>query len=288
MSWAEANSEWISRARARWSPEHPEPLLVRAWLAAEVAYDGFDPLTIEGALQVAVCIRETGRPPDDVYSGCPVSAPLDATDIQIPIVDTVVGGIPIAHASVGWFAPDAVATKRQNWKRADAENYNQPIVKVSEAGTKTQMVLKATVTTTHVDFYVEGERAKLLDLLGDVAALGAGRSGGIGAVHGWEAIPVPVCWWWLGPGERLMRTLPASTHGDARGCDIREATLRAPYWHPRTRRTCGVPIQRLGEPLGEIAGDFFVTGHAAPALSRAGSRRATIELPAGARRGDST
>lgn len=262
MSWASENRWWRERARERWAPSRPEPLLVRAWLDAPVAYDGYDPLTLEGALQCAVVARETGRTPDDVFSDCPLGADLADTDIQVPIVDTVVGDIPIAHASIGWFSPDAIETKRQNWKRADAEHYNRPVVKISQADTKTQMVAKATVTALHVDFYVEGDREKLRDLLLDVPTLGASRAGGLGMVLGWEVVPVPMRWWWYGPGRRLMRSLPLDAIGDARGFTAREATLRAPYWHPRTRRWCGVPEQRIGEPMGEARGRFFITGHA--------------------------
>lgn len=264
MSWADSNRQWLATARERWAPSNPEPLILRAWMGSPLAYDSYDPITIEGALQSVVCMRETSRLPDDVYSDCPVSAPLSDTDIQVPIVDTIIGGTPVAHSSVGVFSLDAWAGKRQNWKRARAEHYDRAMVKTAEAGTKTQMVLKATATAAHVDFYVEGDRAKLSDLLSDVTQLGAGRSGGLGSVHGWEVLSSPVRWWWFGPGERLMRALPLghvesimSTQYDAR-----EATLRAPYWHPRTRTLCGVPTQRLGESLGQVAGGFFVTSHA--------------------------
>ncbi len=263
--WHAANAGWLARARQNWAPRAPEPLLVRAWLASPVACDGYDPLTLEGVLQSVVCLRETGVDPGDVYSECPLREPLANTDIQIPIVDTVAGVVPIAHASVGWFSPDALATKRQGWKRADAESYARPIVKLSEAGTKTQMVLKATVTAQHVDFYVEGDRALLSELLRDASHLGAGRAGGLGVVQGWEVTPVPVSWWWFGPGGRLMRSLPVemiATDERAGDYDAREATLRAPYWHHQTRTICGVPVQRFGEPIGQAVGEFFITGHA--------------------------
>lgn len=265
MSWASENRPWLDRARRVWSPDTTEPLLLRAWLAAPVAYDGYDAITIDGALQSAVCLRETGRLPDDVYSECPLSASLEETDIQIPITDSVMSGIPIAHVSIGWFSPDATATKRQNWKRARAENYARDVVKTSEASTKTQMVLKQTVAAMHLDFYAQGDRAKLSELLTDVSHLGAGRSGGLGDLLGWEVLPAPGAWWFEGPDRRLMRSLPADRDAaGATGYDERIATLRAPYWHQRTRRLCHVPVQRLGETLavGEVTGRFFVTPHA--------------------------
>lgn len=263
MSWYERNRPWLERARARYAPDNPEPMVVRAWLDAPVAVDGFDPLTLEGSLQYSVILRETGRMPDDVYSDCSLEEPLEHTDIQIPIADTSMRGLPIAMVSVGWFSSDALATKRQSWKRARAEHYARDVVKVSSAENKTQMVLKATVTASFVDFFAFADRGKIQDLLRDVHCLGAARSGGLGAVHGWEVIPTAQQWWFRGPGGRLMRSLPLTRDVETMtGVDARSATLRAPYWHPRTRRLCGVPAQRLGEPLGDAAGDFFVTSHA--------------------------
>jgi hypothetical protein len=231
-------------------PRLVEPLLLRAWLDSPMACDGYDALTIEGALQSTVCLRETARTPDDVFTGCPITATLEETDIRIPIADVVTDGVPIARASVGWFAPDALATKRQSWKRADAEHYATPIVKVSQAATKTQMVLKATVTASHVDFYVDGDRLLLENLLRDVSALGAGRAGGLGLIHGWE-VSTAERWSWIGPERRLMRVLPEplALELEADHYDLRIATLRAPYWHHRTRCAAAVPVQHLGDQL---------------------------------------
>jgi hypothetical protein len=263
MSWATDNEWWRAQARERWSPTEPEALLLRAWLSTPIAYDGYDPITLEGALQSVVCMRETGRLPDDVFSDCPLSATLEETDIRIPIADVTSGGAPIACASVGWFSPDAVATKRQSWKRARADHYQRAIIKTSEASTKTQMVLKATVTALHVDFYVLGDRSKLTDLLRDVSHLGASRAGGVGGITGWEALPAPGPWWIRGPGDRLMRSMPADASAAWVRYDERPATVRAPYWHHRTRTLCHVPTQTIGEPLAAgAAGRFFITPHA--------------------------
>lgn len=262
MTWADENRAWREQARMLWRPEVPEPLLIRSWLSAPIAYDGYDPVTLEGSLQSVVCMRETGRLPDDVFEGCPLSAALEDVDIQIPIVDTWIDGIPVANVSIGWFSPDAIATKRQSWKRARADRYQADKIKTSEAGTKTQMVLKATVSATHVDFFALADRERIESLLRDVSHLGAGRSGGLGLVHGWEVMPAPGQWWFQGPGGRLMRALPAGFASVAARSERRQATLRAPYWHPRTRALCDVPVQQLGEPLTGASGAFFVTPHA--------------------------
>src|SRR5690606_6288686 len=54
MTWADENRAWRELAARHWSPRSPEPLRLRAWLASPIAWDGYDPLTIEGALQYVV------------------------------------------------------------------------------------------------------------------------------------------------------------------------------------------------------------------------------------------
>src|SRR5690606_20608159 len=77
----------------------------------------------------------------------------------------------------------------------------------------------------------------------------------------------PKEWWFRGPGGRLMRPLPVAACESLSEWDARLASLRAPCWHPRTRVPCGVPTQRLGEPLDPetktgAAGAFFISPHA--------------------------
>jgi hypothetical protein len=107
VSWLNDNRPWLEAARTAWAPQNPEPLQVRAWLNSDVAYDGHDGITLEGALQSVVIMRMTGRLPDDVFADCPISTPFDESDVQVPIVDSLLGGWNIARASIGWFSPDA-------------------------------------------------------------------------------------------------------------------------------------------------------------------------------------
>lgn len=260
MSWAAENREWRDRARERWAPATPEPLRVRAYLAAPVAWDLYDPLMLEGALQYAVIVRETGRLPDDVFAGCPLDAPIEETDVQIPIMDGEVPGcpFPIALASAGWPSADAAASVRWRRRRVRAEKLGARIVNASVGETKATNLPAPTVVAYWIDWWVAGDRRLLEELLHDVHTIGGKRSGGLGHVHGWEVTPGPA-WYWFGPGGRLMRALPANFELARRSSrhDVREATLRAPYWHPRTRMLCRVPIQRLGEPV-----DFVEAGRA--------------------------
>lgn len=246
MTWAAENRAWRERAAKHWAPRASEPLRLRAWLGAPVTWDGYDPLTVEGAIQYLVIALETGRIPDDVYYGCPVTAPLQDTDVQIPIVDTdSFGTIPIALASCGIFSPGAVASVRWRRTRPRADYYGVDRVKVSTADMKAHNIPAATVIARYLDFYVVGDRELLKRLLRDVTELGSRRGGGLGRIHGWE-VTEHADWSLYGPGGQLMRTLPRSAGEEMVGADLRECTLRAPYWHPRTRGLGWVPTQRLG------------------------------------------
>lgn len=246
MTWASENRAWRAKALLHWAPRAPEPLRLRAWLAAPIAWDGYDPLTIEGALQSLVITLETGRMPDDVFSDCPIETTLEDTDIQIPIVDsTGYGAVPIALASCGVFAPGAVASVRWRRTRPRADYYGVDVVKVATAEMKAHNLPAATVVAPYLDFYVVGDRSLLTRLLRDLTELGARRGGGLGRIHGWE-VAEHSDWSLQGPGGRLMRSLPHSAGEVMLGANLRECTLRAPYWHPRTRGLGWVPVQRLG------------------------------------------
>jgi len=255
LSWAAENRAWRERARERWAPVSPEPLRIRAWLAAPVAWDLYDPLMIEGALQYVVIVRETGRVPDDVFAGCPISAPIEDTDVPIPIADGEVPGcpFPIAFASAGWPSVDAAASVRWRRRRVRADKLGATVINPSVGETKASNLPAPVVVAHWVDWWVIGDRARLEDLLREVQTIGGKRSGGLGHVHGWEVAPGEP-WHWFGPGWRLMRPLPAHFELAQRTTrhDVREATVRAPYWHPRTRMLCRVPVQRLGERVDAV------------------------------------
>jgi hypothetical protein len=218
-------------------------------MAAPVAWDGYDPITLEGALQSAVVLRETGRTPDDVFVGCPSDASLEDADIQIPISDVPIHvegrAIPIACCSVGRFSEDAVPTLRYIRKRPRAENYRTKIVNIAMAEYKASNIPVATVTCTSITFWVLGDAERLRDLLRDCGHLGAHRSGGLGSVLGWEVtVDATSAHWpaWQDERGRLMRSVPDSLCEYAIGFERRAANLRAPYWHKRTQALCKVPI----------------------------------------------
>lgn len=248
MTWLNNNQAWLARARKHWDPKRAVPCKVTAWMVSPIAWDGYDPITLEGVLQCAVILRETGRAPCDVFTGCPTDAALEDADVAIPIADTTVstpiGRIPVSRCSVGHFSPDAVLTTRYIRKRPRAENYATKVVNIAMAEYKASNQPVATVTCTHITFWCEADDGLLRDLLTDCQSLGADRSGGLGAVMGWEveAVPDDNMAWLEDARGRLRRTVPDMSVDYVIGFERRVATLRAPYWHKRTQCLCKVPI----------------------------------------------
>ena len=73
---------WLPRAVDRWSARTTEPLTVRAWLAAPMAHDPFDLVTLDGALSWAVVRDAAECNPSDAFDGQPRGA---WTEIPMPL-----------------------------------------------------------------------------------------------------------------------------------------------------------------------------------------------------------
>lgn len=190
----------------------------------------------EGALQYALICRLTGRTPDEVYAdiGHGWSPP------SIPI--TVHKGLHMASSGVP--SPLAIESKRMRRKRArtDVLGING---KLQTAGgwAKSLNIPQPTLETPYIDFYVTGERLKLIELLRDVPAVGRDHSRGLGTIDGFEVSDStidPVC-----HEGRLMRPIPVEWPNDYQpnpdSYMIRECSCVAPYWHRATRTACMVP-----------------------------------------------
>lgn len=251
MAWVDPNREWLEAARKHWVPRTSEPLTLRAWLGSPVVWDAYDGITLEGALQFAVVVLETGRMPDDVFYGI---EPETFADIRIPIADVEIGGFPIALASWGIPAPGAIETKRHRRKRARVDVLPTPggrgTVVTGGGEFKALDIPTPTVTAYWLDFHVVGDRKLLANLLPLACCLGRSRSAGLGEVMGWEVLPgsleSPLAD--RGTPLRTIPTTAASAYADYRSgtYDLREATTRAPYWHRRSRTLCVVPQIQLG------------------------------------------
>lgn len=250
MTWLDDNAPWLDRARARWSPRGVLAWRLRLWLSGPVAYDGREPLTLEGLLQFVVVWRETGRSPDDVFAGIPRNG---IVDVQIPIVDVTIGGEPIAACSAGWWPSIAEEGIRFRRKRADADAYGLDKLMVNGGWGKSLNIPVATLVTPYIDFYLLGDRALLDALLLDAGGLGRDSTRGLGTVLGWE--------WGADTEDRALlhhrapqRVLPRVENGSrfdvrklgAGTFDERVATTRAPYWVQSRAKLCVVPVQRVG------------------------------------------
>ena len=238
--------EWLARAK-RWLPETVAPLRVRVWLRSETAWDDYDGVTIEGALQFVIVARESGLMPDDAFDG----APRDFfADIPVPIADDESSGRRIACAS--WAIPAApIATVRKVRRRTRIELFPTPggkgLLVIGGGPYKNTEIPVATLATPYVDFFVRGDRDKLAELVRDVGSIGKSRGGGLGAIHGVEIDDDPddrsliFC-------ARPQRSIPVASAEqavalfEAGSYDLREANTRAPYWHRATRTLCAVPV----------------------------------------------
>ena len=223
----------------RWWPKRVDAITLRVWLSSPIAWDSYDGVTIEGALQCSVVMLETGLMPDDAFAG--YRGP--KVDIPIPIADVELDGSKVALAS--WAHPAPVALEEVRWRRRrvriDAMGGASAILLNSGPFKATQLPTP-TMSTPYLDFYLDADVERLRVLLADLGAIGRARGGGLGTVLGCEILPRS--------GEvlvrdgRLTRTVPEGSvpNVDPSSYVARQATLRAPYWHRGTLRDCWVPI----------------------------------------------
>jgi len=228
--------QWLRDAEA-WLPNRAEVLEVSALLASPVAIDPQHPLMLEGALGCAVIAMLTGRTPDEVGLGAGAFV-----DIPVPIADGERCGLKVARASqaqgeglgVVRYVRKRTRTEAMGLARvqevAEYKAFNLPVVG------KLYSVLR---------WCVVGDGAKLERLLRLVLALGRGRQGGLGAVHGWRVRPAARDTSWCDNGQPT-RPLPVRDRAAAVAefgprVEVSRIGYRAPYWHPQTAHLCAVP-----------------------------------------------
>lgn len=249
MSWRDDNAAWLARAE-RWKPTRSEPFRVRVWLSGPVVWDDQSPLTLDGALQFAVVLRETGHLPDDVFSEVDRDG---VTPIPIPVDDVGIDGLPIACASWGLPPPIAVLGVRWRRKRARAEAFSAARIQVAGGWAKSLNIPIGVLHTPWLDFYLRGDPDKTVDLLREIGGLGRDSTRGLGTVLGYEVAP--------DPDDRSLlyqdvpqRALPLVMDGglsDPRtlapgGYEERMMRTRAPYWATRdSERICVCPSLRI-------------------------------------------
>lgn len=237
---------WGPSAR-RWACVTRQPLTLRAWLAAPLAWDPYNGVPCEGALQYAVVQLASGMSPEEAFADAPRDTPHNTlVPIPIPIVDQEMVGMPVALASWAQPAPGAIETTRIRRKRARAESYGLAKVNVAMAEFKSEQIPVPTLTAMWVEFHVVGDRDRLHELLPHVTHIGRGRSSGLGHLLGWEILEDYTGRSILDRG-RLMRSVPSGSGVQARPgtFTVRHATTRAPYWHRASLTECMVPIARV-------------------------------------------
>lgn len=244
MTWLAQNQAWLDRARGRWAPRSPEPVTVRLWLSSPVAW-GEHGVQLDGLLQRLVVERETGLPSDDVFAECPRGL---HPEIQIPVVDVQIAGLPIACAS--WGVPPPIAAESLRWrrKRARLEAMSGNRLTIAGGAYKSTNIPVQTLVTPWLDFYLVADRALVRDLLGDAHAIGRGYSSGLGTILGIEYLPDPDgrALAWRGRPMRAIPLGPGAPPLQDPCCML--TSTRAPYWAGKGQRVCAVPVLRLGTP----------------------------------------
>lgn len=241
MSWLDENQPWLDRARERWEPRDPEPITVRVWLSSPIAW-GERGIQLDGLLQRLVVERETGLPSDDVFAECPRGTHVD---IQIPVVDVTIAGLPIARCSWGVPAPIAAESLRWRRKRARLEAMAGNRLTIAGGPYKSTNIPVQTLVSPWMDFHLVGDRAAVRDLLADATGLGRGYSAGLGTILGIEYLPDPDDRSLVSNGKP-MRAIPigaGAPHMVNPFCML--TSTRAPYWAGRGRCVCAVPATRL-------------------------------------------
>ena len=229
---------WHAAARAAWGAREAAPLRVTAWMRAPVAFDRDEGLRLEGALAWHVVALVTGAPPREAFGGVALG---EFVDIPVPIADTEIAGWRVAMASDAILPPVAVETVRRRRKKPHPEALGIAKVQTTGGPWKALDIPTAAWSSPVVSWLVRGDAERLRALLGEVHALGRGRSGGLGHVDAWDVTADESAregW--------QARALPVASvdEGAARypERDLRVASVRSPAWHRATRALCACPV----------------------------------------------
>lgn len=250
--WLAESERWRASAAANWSVRDnaSEPCRIRAWLGSPVAWDGYTAVCVEGALQYAVVLLESGQVPGEAYASigrgwCPPPIPI----ADVTVIDATGRYMEIACCSVGISPPIAHETMRVRRRRARVDALNVPGILGTAGGwAKALNIPVPTLSTPWLDFHAVADVERLRSLLREVPNLARDAKRGLGSVIGWEVETTKVEQW-LAQDGRLMRILPVCSDSsvlapdmfDPSSFDLRESGTRAPYWHEASRTTCIVP-----------------------------------------------
>lgn len=261
-----ASPPWVAAARDAWLHRegHVEPLRVDAWMRSPVAFDRDEGLRLDGALTWVVVALTTGLPPPEAFADVPKGA---YVDIPVPIADAEVEGWRVAMCSDAALSPVATETVRRRRKKPHPEAMALAKVQTTGGPWKALDIPVAAWASPTLTWWLMGDRERLEALLRETRALGRGRAGGLGHVEAWAVTPDTAA------AERWRdRAMPVRLDVDRAAVDtvsphlraavladaeararralvarhpgrvVREANVRAAYWHPRTRTLAACPV----------------------------------------------
>lgn len=234
---------WLPSARERWLPRHghTRPLTLRAWLSAPVALPRVGAVCIEGVLQHAMVIAETGHLPGEVFACFPRHL---FANLPVPIADVEMHGRAIACASWPRSSPDAHEALIMHTHKPEAEQLGLRKVYITGGEAKPKRVPVPTLAVTWMEWSLLADGARLTALLAGARALAKWR-GALGSVDRWEVIGASEDYSLLRDGSPA-RVLPVLDEAEAmerfpRGYVLDEQNTRAPYWHRATRSLVACP-----------------------------------------------
>lgn len=212
------------------------PVRIRAWLQTGVISDQFLPL-------------------DGVLYGQYVREKLGERHVSVPLANTVPEGQSISlpfrkanRANEEWFYkcsfaqwPDRIAEDKQSYaKRFDLSQSGlvdfgkkKPQVDNQRGHYKAVHNKVYYRHALYVEWYADADIEALRNMLRFCTHIGKKTAQGWGAVLRWEVIEWPEDWAVRGPGNKLMRAVPA--HGGV------VYGLRPSYWLPKHQFPCLLP-----------------------------------------------
>lgn len=221
----------------------PQPLRVRAYLRAPIVCDEAMPL--DGVLLYQAMRRAYG-PADASLPGALLDTPL------VPLPLAVAGeGTPnwYYHCSWAQWPPDVAYGKTYWEKRVStmraaeiAELPRSGKVEVAKGRYRLYHMPLFYKSALYLEWYVNGDKDAIADLLTDVWGIGKKQSQGFGRVMRWEIEPQAEDWSVTRDGK-LMRAVPISGKwfDPARA---RHIGYRPPYWLPENQTLCNLPPTR--------------------------------------------
>lgn len=216
--------------------------------------DGNRPLRIRAHLQTRV-ISDQYLPLDGVLYALTVREKFGERDFSLPGENTVPEGASILlpfgkhnKKRDSWFYACSFAqwpaetveysdsyNKRFDLKESDLVDFRgkRELIDNSRGAYKSYHIKVYARHALYVDWYCTGAKAEIERLLVFATHLGKKTAQGEGAVLRWEVTEWPEDWSVRGPGNKLMRAVPAR-NGILFG-------LRPSYWLPRHQFNCKLP-----------------------------------------------